>query len=574
MKNSIPRQFLAWADRKPSVTAYAVKEGDGWKETSWSEYVREVRETARAFMSLGLAPGGVVAIMGFNRPQWTISDLAAMAAGGAPVGIYNTCSEAQVEYILGHSEAHIVVVELGEPLEKVLAVRDRLPNLRHVVVMDGDDEHGTAWAELPGTAASVNEADLDARLDAITEDALGTLIYTSGTTGPPKGVALSHGNLTEATKMGRELLPPVIRPDARVLSYLPMAHAAERAITLLGASSFGYAVYYAESIERMPANLVDVQPDMFLGVPRVWEKIHAGLTAKLAQATGNKARIAAWSRKVGLDYHRLNNQSAPIPLGLKLKYGVAYRLLFSRIRKALGLSRAEALLSGAAPIALDVLEDLGSLDLPLREVYGQTEGSGPTSNNRHGEIRWGSVGRPFHGVEVRIADDGEIVLRGPNVFQGYYKDPAATAEVLIDGWLHSGDLGHVDEDGYLYVTGRKKEILVTAGGKNITPRNIEEGIKAHPLVNEAVVIGDRRRFLSALITLDPEAEVGKDQAKARIWEHVEKVNSSLSNVEQIKKILVLPDQLTVDNGALTPTMKLRRSVIADRYAGEIDALYA
>lgn len=576
MIDSIPRQFMAWADRKPGVTAFAVKEDGGWKTSTWAQYVEEVRLAARGFIALGLEPGQAVGIMGFNRPQWTMSDLAAMSAGGVPAGVYSSCSAKQTAYILRHAGARIAVVQSGDVLDRVLSVRNELPDLRHVVVMDAAAAHeGTmSWQDLLDLGRDTDDAQLEARLTAIQPDDLGTLIYTSGTTGPPKGSMLSHGNLAAATEMGRELLPPEIKEDARLLSYLPMAHAAERALTLLAPASFGVAIYYAESIERMPANLVEVQPDVFLGVPRVWEKIHAGLTTKLSEATGTKARVASWCRQVGLDYHSTEAAGGTPSPALKLKYRLASKLLFSRIRAALGLSRAQVLLTGAAPIAEEVLRDLASLDLPLREVYGQTEGSGPTSNNRPDATRWGSVGKPFEGVEVKIAEDEEILMRSDAVFLGYYKDPEGTAAVLKDGWLHTGDLGYQDEDGYLYVTGRKKEIIITAGGKNISPRNIEEAVKTHPMVNEAVVIGDRMPFLSILVCLEANVDLPADAAKAAIWEHVEALNQNFSKVEQIKKVAILPTVFSVEGGELTPTLKLRRSVIVEKYKRDIDSIYA
>ncbi len=576
MTDSIPRQFMSWSERKPGGTAYAVRQDGEWKKSTWSDYVGDVRLAARGFISLGLKDGECVGIMGFNRPQWTMSDLAAMSAHGVPVGVYSSCSAKQTSYILGHSEARIAVVESGKILDRVRSVRSELPKLEHIVVMDTDDvpPDTISWSQLLALGAEVDDGVLQSRLDAIKPGDLGTLIYTSGTTGPPKGSMLSHGNLAAATRMGRELLPDVITDDSRMLSYLPMAHAAERALTLLGPAAFGVAIYYAESIERMASNLVEVQPDVFLGVPRVWEKIHAGLTAKLAEATGTKARVAEWSRQVGLAYHRARSNGELPSAALRFKYKVAYKLLFGRIRAVLGFSRAQVLLTGAAPIAADILYDLAALDLPLREVYGQTEGSGPTTLNRALASRWGSAGQPFDGVELKIEDDGEILMRSEAVFQGYFKDPEGTAEVLKDGWLYTGDLGFLDEDGYLFVTGRKKEIIITAGGKNISPRNIEEALKTHSLVMEAVVIGDRRRFLSVLVCVDPDAGIPDDLAKAQVWEHVERLNQSLSKVEQIKKIAVLPEPMTVEGGELTPTLKLKRSVIADKYQKEIEALYA
>ncbi len=570
---SIPERALAWADQQPSRTAYAVRGAEGWQTTDWESFAGQVRSAAKGLMSLGLKPGETVGILGFNSPEWTASDLATMCAGAVPVGIYTSSAAEQIAYILRHARARMVVVQDGESLDKVLNQKDQLPDLQHVIIMGlGANPDAISWETLLTGGGAVSDAALDVRLRDIKEDDLATIIYTSGTTGPPKGSMLSHGNLETATEMGGELLPRQMGPECRYLSYLPMAHAAELALTLLGPAMYGYAVYYAESIEKMTENLKEVQPDLFLGVPRVWEKIHAVLMGRLDGASGARAKVATWSRCVGLAYHERIATGRPVPRLLGLRYRLASKLLFSRIRDAIGLSRATVLLSGAAPLAQNVIEDLASLDLPVREVYGQTEASGPTTNNRPGETRWGSVGRPFGGVDVRIADDGEILVSGKNVFMGYFRDDEATSEIVHDGWLHSGDLGYLDEDGYLYVTGRKKEILITAGGKNISPRNIEEAVKAHHWVQEAVLIGDRRRFLSVLIALNPG--VDRDEAESQLWAHVQRVNQDLSSAESVKKIALLPEPLTVEAGELTPTLKLRRKAIAERHKELIEAIYA
>lgn len=587
---SVPRRFFDQAKVQPDAPAYALRRQGNWVTTDWLTFTRQVAETARALIGLGLEPGDRVAIMGPNVPSWTIVDLAAMSAGCVPVGVYTNCSSVQAAYILRHAEARVVFVGTDDAVEKVGAERDSLPELRHVVRLpefEYAEPGGTSWDDFLKAAETVESSILDARLDALSEDDLGVLIYTSGTTGPPKGSMLTHGNMAAASDMGRELLPDSFM-GARHLSYLPMAHAAERALTVLGPASFGYAVYYADSIDRMAENLKEVQPDLFLGVPRVWEKMHDGLLARLSMAKGGRARFIAWARRVGLEVNTLRCDGKHPRGRLAWKYALAKRMLFSPIRRAVGLSRARVLISGAAPLSAEVLRDLASLDLSVRELYGQTEDCGPTTNNRPGETRWGSVGRPFRGCEVQIAEDSEILVRGANVFAGYFKEPEATAAVLKDGWLHSGDLGHFDQDGYLYITGRKKEILITAGGKNIAPRNLEEALKRSPLVEEAVVLGDRQKYLAALVTLragvtrsslgipdsaDPDPGTWPGLADA-LWEHVKLINREFSQVEQIKRIAVLRASLSVDAGELTPTLKLRRSVIADRHRDLIGRLYA
>ena len=587
---SVPRRFFDQAKVQPDAPAYALRRQGAWVTTDWLTFTRQVAETARALMGLGLEPGDKVAIMGPNVPSWTIVDLAAMSAGCVPVGVYTTCSPGQAAYILRHAEAKVVFAGGADAVAKVGAERDSLPDLQHVVRMpefEDTETGGTPWDEFLRAAEPVEPSALESRIDAISEHDLGALIYTSGTTGPPKGSMLTHGNMAAASDMGRELLPDSFM-GARHLSYLPMAHAAERALTVLGPVSFGYAVYYADSIDRMAENLKEVQPDLFLGVPRVWEKMHDGLLARLSLAKGGRARFITWARRIGLEVNTLRCDGEQPRGRLAWKYALAKRLLFAPIRKAVGLSRARVLISGAAPLSADVLRDLASLDLPVRELYGQTEDCGPTTNNRPGETRWGSVGRPFRGCEVRIADDSEILVRGANVFAGYFKEEDATSEVLKDGWLYSGDLGHFDQDGYLYITGRKKEILITAGGKNIAPRNLEEALKRSPLIEEAVVLGDRQKYLAALVTLrmgvtrnslgipdsaDPDPRTWLGLADA-LWEHVQGINLEFSQVEQIKRIAVLRASLSVEAGELTPSLKLRRSMIADRHRDLIGRLYS
>jgi long-chain acyl-CoA synthetase len=364
-------------------------------------------------------------------------------------------------------------------------------------------------------------------------------------------------------------------PDVS-LSYLPLSHIAEQMCTVHMPATAGSCVYFAESIEKVPENLKDCRPTAFFGVPRIWEKFHAAMAGKLAETTGVKKHLVQWARTVCSRVNALKDRGLPLPKHLELQYRLADRVVISKIKAAIGLDRARDLFSGAAPIAPDVLAFFASLDLPVHEIYGQSEDSGPTSCNLPGRTKLGSVGPPIPGIEVKIADDGEILIRGPHVFLGYLKEPEATADALRDGWLCSGDLGAFDAEGFLTITGRKKEIIITAGGKNIAPKNIEAAIKELPLVGEAVVIGDRRKYLTALVTLEPgaAAKVPGEQVRSTIQAKIDQVNQSLARVEQVKKFAILERPFAIDTGELTPTMKIKRKVIAQKYASEIEAMYS
>ena len=559
-----------------------------WRPTTWRQYVDEIRRAARALISLGFPRGGKVAILGFNRPEWVVFDHAAMMAGGVPAGIYTTCSAEEVQYIVHHSEAFAVLVEDVGQWKKIAAQRANLPLLRHVITMKGcppiDDPLVMSWEQFLARADQTAEAALDARIDALGLDELATLIYTSGTTGPPKGVMLSHRNLawTAQTLIDQG----GARAGDCALSYLPLSHIAEQMSTILGPATSGATVYFAESIEKVPDNLKEVQPTVVFGVPRIWEKFHAGVSAKLAQATGAKKHLVKWTRDVCTRVVDLRNRGKEPGGLLAVQYRLADKLVISKLKPALGLGRARLCVSGAAPISKDVIEFFASLDIVLHEIYGQSEDTGPTSFNLPGATRFGTVGKALPGVEVKIAQDGEILVRGDNVFLGYFKEPQATRDTLIDGWLHSGDLGELDRDGFLTITGRKKEIIITAGGKNISPKNIEAAIKDSPLISEAVVIGDRRKFLSALITLDDAAAktfLGDRMngvplhehadIKAAVQKQIDEVNEKLARVEQVKKFTILPRQLAIDTGELTPTLKVKRKAVNQNFSREIEAMY-
>jgi long-chain acyl-CoA synthetase len=575
---------LRQAVEKPSTIAYQAKVNGRWQPTTWKTYVDQIRSAARAMIALGLPRGGKVSILGFNRPEWVIFDHAAMMAGGCPAGIYTTCSAEEVQYIIHHSESRLVLVENADQLAKVKAKRSEMPQLEWIVTMKGmtatTGGDVLTWEDFLAKGESTPDAVLDQRIDAIEQADLATLIYTSGTTGPPKGVMLSHANLAWTSQtlldMGGR------RVDDVSLSYLPLSHIAEQMCTIHMPATSGSTVYFAESLEKVPDNLKDARPTVFFGVPRIWEKFHAVLAGKLSEATGTKKKLVDWARKVcsQVSAHRFRGE--PVPTLLALQYRLADRLVISKIKQALGFDRVQELFSGAAPIAADVLEFFASIDLPIKEIYGQSEDCGPTSCNLPGKTKLGTVGPPIPGAEVKIAEDGEILVRGPNVFLGYYKEPEATAECLKDGWLCSGDLGAFDAQGFLSITGRKKEIIITAGGKNIAPKNIEALIKQSPLVGEAVVIGDRRKYLTALVTLDeqaarkllPSGDLTKaPEIRSTIQTTIDEVNHQLARVEQIKKFVILPAAFGIDTGELTPTLKIKRKVVAQKFAREIESMY-
>ncbi len=586
-RDFIPDRLLRQAAAHTSKTAYQVKRDGRWQSVTWGGFAEEVCIAARALIALGFPRGGKVAILGFNRPEWVILDLAAMLAGGAPAGIYTTSSPDEVQYIVHHSEAHVVLVEDAAQLAKVIARRDQLPLLHAVILMRGAAASGDgvlSWDDFNRKADAVPQAELDARIAALEASQLATLIYTSGTTGPPKGVMLSHANLAWTAQRLIDVGGGAVDGDVS-LSYLPLSHIAEQMGTIHMPVTAGSRVDYAESLDKLADNLKEVRPTIFFGVPRVWEKLHAGVTARLGEVTGVRRRLLDAARWVASEVHARRDRGAPVPRHVQLAYDLAQRVVLGKLKAALGLDRARVLSSGAAPIAPDVLAFFASIDLPIREIYGQSEDTGPTSYNLPGRTRLGSVGPPLPGLEVKIADDGEILVRGPNVFLGYYKDPEATAATLKDGWMSSGDLGAIDKDGFLTITGRKKEILITAGGENIAPKNIEAALKQSPLIAEAVVIGDRKKYLTVLLTLDEAAaqKLAPDQSgnalaeapavRAAIQQQVNDVNQTLARVEQIKKFTILARQFGIVTGELTPTMKLRRKVITERYQREIDAMY-
>jgi long-subunit acyl-CoA synthetase (AMP-forming) len=584
MPATIGELFDATARAHPEAPALRWREGGAWRSASWAEYRQRVRAVARGLIGLGVGPGQGVAILGGNRPEWLLAHLGAIAAGGLPTGIYVTSTAEQIEYILGHCEAAVAIVEDAAQLERIAALRDRLPALHHLVVMEGPAAALT-FAQLEERAAAVPEAVLEERLAAQRPDDPCSLIYTSGTTGPPKAVMIGHRNVTFLAEAAAPLLE--LGPADRMLSYLPLSHIAEQMVSIYLPMVGGSCVSFAQSLEKLPDDLREVRPTLFFGVPRVWEKIQARMQAAGAQAPWLRRKLVAWARGQGLAGGRAEQRGQRRPA----LFALADRLLFRTVRARLGLDAARLCLTSAAPIALDTLELFLSLGIPILEVYGMSECTGPSTMSLPGRYRTGRAGFAIPGTELRLAEDGEVLMRGPHVFLGYYKDEAATREARdSEGWLHSGDVGDLDGDGFLRITDRKKELLITSGGKNVAPAPIEARLKSIPGVAQVVLVGDGRPYVAALLSLDPErlaplaAQAGspaRDLVAARacpllhahLERQIERVNADLARYESVRRFALLPGELSVQGGELTPTLKLKRRVIREKYAAEIEALY-
>ncbi len=597
-RDTIVDRFFAKAETAANTPALHYDDGGVWRSYTWAEYADKVRHFAGALIAMGFEEGDAIVIMGNNCPEWLIADIGAMVARGTPAGIHQAANAEQSLYIANHSESKVFVIENKEVFDHISMSenRDKLETVEKIVLMYEADQIDhpdvVGFEEFLESGAAHLDA-VEERVSKIELDDRGTMIYTSGTTGPPKAVMLSHENLAWTAKNAIEAVGGVSAKDT-VVSYLPLMHIAEQMFSIHLAITAGYPIFFCNDLKKVKDTLVVARPTLFLAVPRVWEKFKAALESRLAEATGLKASIVSWSRQVGLEAGQIiiDKGVEGLPFGLKVKYDIANKLFFSKLKAGLGLDRLEIAVTGAAPIGMDVLEFFMSVGIIIHEVYGQSEGSGPSTFNQPnpGMRRLGSAGQPFPGCEIKIAEDGEILVKGKNVFQGYFKNPEATAETLQDGWLYSGDIGRFDDDGFLYITDRKKDLIITAGGKNIAPQKIEKLLRKIDGVSQAVVIGDRRKFLSALLTIDPER--GPDLAADHGWptdtselaenedfhkyveDGVEKANSELARYETIKKFTILPNDFTPETGELTPTLKVKRRIVNEKHGDKIEAFYA
>ena len=587
---TVASEFLRLATANPNAVALRWRNpDDSWGEWTFQDYLDQVARAVAGYQAHGIRPGRTVLLMMRNIPQFHVLDMAAYFCGATSVSIYNSSSPEQVLYLANHSEAVAAVVEDVGFLERFLKVRDELTTVEQLAVLDDPD--GLA----PSDVLSVDRlfehgtADLAVEVGNCKPDDLATMIYTSGTTGPPKGVMLTHRNITWTAESLRRCLPFDDYIGKRVVSYLPMAHIAERVTSHYSGAFFGYEVTTCPDPSQIATYLREVHPNFMFGVPRVWEKIYAGINAALG-ADPEKSQ-------------QFNDAVATSgPIAERMDWGTATdedlatfqfldEVAFRPVRALVGLDQLEAGITGAAPIPAEILAWFRAIGVPLSEIYGMSESSGPMTWTAT-RIKAGTVGPAIPGCEVELADDGEIICRGGNVFQGYYKEPEKSAEALdADGWLHSGDIGVVDDDGYFKIVDRKKELIITAGGKNVSPANLEAALKMIPLVGQVCVIGDNKPFVSALVVLDPEftpvwaqsqgiafdslQDLADDKVvQDEVERGVTDVMSQFNNAERVKKVKVLGEEWLPDSEVLTPTSKLKRRGIIARYEEEIEQLYA
>ncbi|NJP35139.1 AMP-dependent synthetase/ligase [Micromonospora thermarum] len=590
----------------PDRVAMREKVRGVWSELSWASYWDTVTTVAHGLLSLGVRPGDRVAVLAENRREWLWTDVAAVAVRGATVGLYPTNPAGEIAYLLAHSGARVLVAEDQEQVDKVLDVIDDCPDLEHVVYLEPRGVRGRYshrallhWDDFLalGTAHRVaHPGAVDDLMAAAADTDLATLIYTSGTTGRPKGAMLTNANVDFAVRTvtdGAGLADPPPGPGDLILSYLPLCHVAERVFTTWSNAGAGMQVNFAESIATVPANLREVQPTLLFGVPRIWEKILATVTTRIATASPLKRAVARfWLRvsdRIGARLVATGGRHTP---ATRLAYAIGWLFCYRALRERIGMRRVRYAASGAAPIAPEVLRFFMGIGVPMHEVYGMTENSAVATGNHPGRVKLGTVGEPQPGVELRIDEaTGEILTRSPGVFAGYRDDPAATAAVLEpDGWLHTGDVGEWVDGTHVRITGRAKDIMITAGGKNIGPAGIENELKASPYVKEAVLIGDRRPYLVALIGIEPDTVGQWAQARRLAYTTyrdlttkpevvelvrtvVDEVNRRHPPVEQVKRFRLLPKELDQDDGELTATQKVRREAVTRAFADLVDDLY-
>jgi long-chain acyl-CoA synthetase len=569
------------------MPAVRYKDGEQWVDRSFAEVLEIVRPLALGLAELGVVKGDRVSILGNTRPEWTYFDFAALSIGATVVPIYQTNSPEECRYVLENSDAKIVVVEDDEQLEKIREVRDRLPQLEQIVRMTGSSDDALSLEDLAAKGSAGDQGRWESLYSAVTSSDICTFIYTSGTTGPPKGCVISHGNYRAMLDMVNET--SVIEGEDLTYLYLPLAHSFALLIQL-GSFDLGATIAYWERdpLKILP-NLGELKPTYFPSVPRIFEKIYTAANSGMEKEGGLKKAIFHWAIGVGAKTRAAERSGRKPGFLLRRQYAFADEKVLSKIRNLFG-GKLRLAVSGAAPINPEILRFFDAAGVLVLEGWGMTETSTAATISSPDDFKVGTIGKPFPGCEVRIADDGEILVKGPNVFQGYHKNEEATKETIVDGWLHTGDIGEIDSEGFIKITGRKKDIIITAGGKNITPANLEADIKQHPLVSQCVVVGDRQPYLVALVTLDPEeaAAYAKEHGlqdtpeqladnadvKASIEAHVEEINKNYARVEQVKKIAILKQDLSQETGELTPTLKVKRAVVTAKHEGEIEALYA
>jgi long-chain acyl-CoA synthetase len=569
--------------------ALRYKEAGSWKEVGYREFVGSARAIAKGLIALGIGPGERVSILADTRPEWTVADAASFCAGTVVAPIYQTNSPEECEYVLRHSEARAVFCEDASQLAKIEQIRGRCPALEHVIAFFDAGEGSISLEELIEVGSSLPDERVEARAASVEPDAMASLVYTSGTTGPPKACVLTHRNFMEATHALEERLD-LTRTDAPIdfFMFLPLAHVFGRIVQVFTLDLGGTLIYWQRDPKRLLDDIKESRPTYFSSVPRVWEKIYTAATSGIADQPRLKRAVFGWALGVGHRVRELERSAASPGRALTLQHRLADRLVHSKVRELFG-GRLELAVTAAAPIAHEVLEFFDACGVVVVEAWGMTETCAAGTINTDLEMKMGTVGKPVPGLEMRVADDGELLARGPNIFTGYFKNEQATEEALPGGWLATGDLGSIDSDGFVTITGRKKDIIITSSGKNITAANLENALRQTRWISEAVVYGDNRPYLVALLTLDAEeapvlarqlgiapdvATMHSDErVRAEIERAVDAVNQRFARIEQIKRFAILDRELSQDEGELTPTLKVKRSVLYRKFAGIFDGLY-
>jgi long-chain acyl-CoA synthetase len=587
---SIYELFHEVSTANPGKVAYRHKSGGEWKNVTWGHNAETCKRISKSLIALGVKKGDRVNILSQTRLEWVQCDFGIVNCGGVTVGIYPTNLAPDCAYIINHSDAEVIFVENQDQLNKVQQAREEIPKLRQIVIFDGNsstDGSVLSFADFLRKGESVTDSEFEARARDIRPDDLASLVYTSGTTGVPKGAMITHGNLLFTADSAAQSL--YLEPDFETLLFLPLAHVFARLIVYFCLNK-ALAIAFAESIEKVADNLKEIRPHFICSVPRIFEKVYEKITTGVRDAGGIKEKLFNWALGVGYQVSRLQQNQQPIPAGLKLKHKLANKLVLHKIQAAFG-DRLVWAVSGAAPLNKSIAEFFHACGILILEGIGMTENTSFTNVNRYDNNKFGTVGPVGPGIEMKMAPDGEILYRGPNVMKGYFKNPEATAETIDkDGWQYTGDVGEIDEEGFLKITDRKKELLITAGGKNIAPQRIERILRTSPFISQVLAYGDRRKYVTALITLnreqiEPWAKAngiaytrfedlaGHPKIKELIEAEVEKKNVELASFESVKKVAILPNDFTIVDGDLTPTLKLKRKVITEKYRQVLEKLY-